>query len=79
MKPFFVVFFSSLGAFVGAVMGANGYGWRTWQFYAVLVLLCLVIWLTKRALDWANAPTKEQARRNKVLRDHFGSQKPPSQ
>lgn len=51
MKPFFVVFFSSLGAFVGAVMGANGYGWRTWQFYAVLVLLCLVIWLTKRAVD----------------------------
>jgi len=51
MKPLLVVFFSSLGAFFGAVMDANGYGWRTWQFYIGLALLCLVIWLTKRALD----------------------------
>jgi len=63
MKPFFVVFFSSFGAFVGAVMGANGYGWRTWQFYVVLALLCLVIWLTKRAVDgwWASRKSDKES------------------
>lgn len=63
MKFWFVFLVWLFSIVEGVGLALIGFTWRTWQFYAIIIPVAIVIGLTSRAVDvwWASRKSRTES------------------